>query len=326
MQNPALAPTDDRGLLEAILGDGRFLLSLTGMALLASGAFAIFQSITGHFLPHDVHALGVDAESLARMVNPHLVGFMFHDRVAFGGALIAIGLSYWWLTEFPLREGAAWAWWTLAVSGVCGFLSFLSYLGYGYLDTWHGAATLALLPVYLAGMWRARRLLPEPLHFSSMWRSQSRKDSRAAAVGRKMLLLCALGLLAAGATILCVGMTFVFVPQDIAFIGVAPEKLRGISPALVPLIAHDRAGFGGGLFSIGCLLSMMMWHVPITRSLVQLVALMGLSGFGAAVGVHLAIGYLDFTHLGPAYFGFLIFAAGTGLLATGLRSQNENRN
>src|SRR5450631_2537400 len=126
---------DNRGLFEALLGDGRFLLSITGIALLVSGGFAIFQSITGHFLPHDVQALGMDAAALARAGNPKIVKFMFHDRVAFGGALIAIGAAYWWLVEFPLSAGAAWAWWTLALSGGCGFLSFLAYLGYGYLDT-----------------------------------------------------------------------------------------------------------------------------------------------------------------------------------------------
>ena len=81
---------------------------------------------------------------------------------------MAIGSAYWWLVEFPLRSGAAWAWWTLALSGLFGFGSFLAYLGYGYLDTWHGLATLLLLPVYGAGMWQARRLLAHPLRPSSM--------------------------------------------------------------------------------------------------------------------------------------------------------------
>jgi len=34
---------------------------------------------------------------------------------------------------------------------------------------------------------------------------------------------------------------------------------------------------------------------------------MGFFGFGAALGVHLAIGYLDFLHLAPAYAGLLLF-------------------
>jgi dihydroorotate dehydrogenase len=54
-----------------------------------------------------------------------------------------------------------------------------------------------------------------------------------------------------------VGMTRVFVPQDLAFMGLSAERLRALSPTLVPLIAHDRAGFGGGgffMFLIGAAL------------------------------------------------------------------------
>jgi hypothetical protein len=284
------------------------------MALLLSGGFAIFQSISGHFLPHDVRAIGMDADALTRVANPNLVRFMFHDRVAFGGTLMTIGIAYWWLVEFPLRSGAAWAWWTLALSGGFGFASFLAYLGYGYLDTWHGLATLLLLPVYLAGMWRARRLLADPLRLSSIWRAPDHADGAYARMGRRLLLLSGFGLAAAGLTILGVGMTFVFVPQDIAFIGISRDTIRQLSPALVPLIAHDRAGFGGGLLSTGLLLLMMMRHAPVTRSLVEVIALMGLCGFGAALGVHFAVGYTDSFHLSPAYAGCLLFAIGAALL------------
>jgi hypothetical protein len=55
----------------------------------------------------------------------------------------------------------------------------------------------------------------------------------------------------AGATILTVGMTRVFVPQDLAFMGVSIADLDAANPRLVPLIAHDRAGFGGGILSAG---------------------------------------------------------------------------
>ena len=62
--------------------------------------------------------------------------------------LLAIGCVYWFLAEFPLRARESWAWWTFFVSGICGLASFLTYLAYGYLDTWHGIATLFLLPVF----------------------------------------------------------------------------------------------------------------------------------------------------------------------------------
>ena len=93
----------------------------------------------------------------AASMSAGIVHFMFHDRVSFGGSLIAIAVLYLWLAEFPLKAGEAWAWWTLLLSGVVGFGSFLTYLGYGYLDTWHGAATLVLLPCFVVGLSRSRR-------------------------------------------------------------------------------------------------------------------------------------------------------------------------
>ena len=47
----SMRAVDDRSLFQALLADGRFLLSLAGMALAAAGAFAIFQSITANSCP-----------------------------------------------------------------------------------------------------------------------------------------------------------------------------------------------------------------------------------------------------------------------------------
>ncbi len=137
---------DRRGFFAALIGDGRSLLAFTGRVLILSGAFALFLSARGEFLPHDVAALGRTADDLCAEADCRIVRFMFHDRVAFGGALIAVGTLYLWLIAFPLTQGEAWAWWTLALSGIAGFTSFLTYLGYGYLDSWHGAATVVLSP------------------------------------------------------------------------------------------------------------------------------------------------------------------------------------
>jgi hypothetical protein len=290
---------DDRGLVEAFLADGRSPLSMTGFILLVSGWFAIFQSMTGYFLPHDVHALGFDARELAHAANIRVVHFMFHDRVAFGGTLLAIGCAYWYLAEFPLRPRETWAWWAFLVSGICGFASFLTYLSYGYLDTWHATGTLFLLPVFAAGLWRAQ---PEVLRLQDVWQS-----SQPTSVGRCGLGFLAVGILIAGATIMAVGMTRVFVPQDLAFMRMTVADLNNVSPRLVPVIAHDRAGFGGGLFSMGVILLFITRHAELSRGFIQAVAIMGLAGFGAAIGVHPAIGYTDFGHLAPAYFGALVF-------------------
>ena len=303
---------DDRGIFEALLADGPFLLKLTGFVLALSGGFAIFQSITGYFLPHDVYALGFDARQLASAASPRVVNFMFHDRVAFGGTLLAIGSAYCYLAEFPLQAGEVWAWWTFCISGICGFASFLCYLGFGYLDDWHGVATLFLLPVFLAGLWRAR---PGRIGLRDIWFPGQRFTA-----SRASLAFLAAGILAAGITIMIVGMTGVFVPQDLTYMHMTRAQLEGISPRLVPVIAHDRAGFGGGLFSTGIILLFIARHAPLRKSLVQIVAVMGIAGFGAALGVHPAIGYTDNFHLAPAYLGCLLFVATVIRLACERRS------
>src|SRR5215216_6083537 len=112
---------DQRDLCASVLGDGRPLLLLTGVGLTLAGAFALFLALTYQFLPHDIAFLGLTADQLCTISTCRVVGFMIHDRIAFGGALLAIGLWYLWLTEFPLQAGHVWAWWVLAGSGVLGF-------------------------------------------------------------------------------------------------------------------------------------------------------------------------------------------------------------
>src|SRR5262249_13640827 len=150
------------GLFDGLVEDGRPLLGFTAIALVLSGAFALFLAARREFLPHDVAYLGMTASELCALADCRIVHFMFHDRVAFGGSLIAIGTLYLWLLAFPLRDGARWAWWAFAVSGTLGFGSFLAYLGYGYLDSWHGTATLALMPVFMYGLLRSRRVVTRP--------------------------------------------------------------------------------------------------------------------------------------------------------------------
>jgi hypothetical protein len=307
---------DERGLVEAVLGDGRFLIALTGISLMLSGGFAIFQSISGQLLPHDSYAIGMNAMALMHAGNRNLLGFMFHDRVAYGGSLLAIGAGYLWIAEFALPVRAAWAWWALLFSGAIGFLAFLTYLGHGYLDTWHGVATLFLLPVFVAGLWRSR---PAGFSLKSLWATHPTSEDSFAMWGRILLGACAGGLILAGLTIAVFGMTTVFVPSDLRFIGLDLPALRRISPLLIPVISHDRAGFGGGLCSIGCLLLLMARCADLNRSLVEIVAVMGCAGFGSAIGVHFAVGYLDFLHLLPAFLGLSIFIVADALLWAGRR-------
>jgi hypothetical protein len=302
------------GLVASLVGDGRHLLALVALSLILSGGFAIFQSASGHFLPHDVQFLGMDKAQLCGLNQCRIVHFMFHDRVSFGGALIAIGCLYLWLLQFPLREGASWAWWLFLVSGVTGFGSFLTYLGYGYLDSWHGFATVLLLIPYVWGMIRTRRTLALREGFRALWRpGEPLSCGSTASRGRVLLLATAVGMICGGLTIMMVGMTRVFVPQDLSFMGLNVAELDAINPRLIPLIAHDRAGFGGGVATVGVVLFFCLWCGRASRSLWQAVVISGTVGFACAIGIHPLIGYTDFLHLLPAYFGALMFAIGISL-------------
>lgn len=299
------------GLWEGWAGDGRPLLAAGSLALIAAGAFAWFLAITDQLLPHDLVWLSITPAALRAIADGRLVHFMGHDRAAFGGTLIAIGMLYLWLVRFPLAQRARWAWWTLAGSAAVGFLSFLSYLGTGYLDSWHGLATLALLPLFIAGLWRTRA--------AAVQGSGNRPGARSAAddrelIGRLLLLLTGAGMVVAGLTITTIGALVVFVPQDLAFIGLDRAALDAIDPHLVPLIAHDRAGFGGGLATTGLVVLAVVWFGRPSRALWQALALAGIAGFGAAIGVHGLIGYLDMTHVGPAILAAWLFVIGMVLV------------
>jgi hypothetical protein len=100
------------------------------------------------------------------------------------------------------------------------------------------------------------------------------------------------------------------VPQDLAFIGLDRAAIDAIDPRLVPLIAHDRAGFGGGLATAGLTVLGCVWCGRPARAWWEALLLAGIAGFGAAVGVHGLIGYLDLSHVGPAILGASLFLTG----------------
>lgn len=114
--------------------------------------------------------------------------------------------------------------------------------------------------------------------------------------------------LAAGLVILYLGTTEVFVAEDLGFMGVTREFIDGINLRLVPLIAHDRAGFGGGLATVGVLLLMCGWYAPPSRAFHDAVLVAGSAGFGCAIGTHFAEGYVNPVHLAPAFLGAALFA------------------
>jgi hypothetical protein len=296
---------------------GPYLVGFTGLVLVGSGMVALALAATVKLLPYDVAYLGMTMEDLCRRNACKIVHFMAHDRVSWGGSMISVGALYAWLGAVPLRRGEAWAWWTAVASGMVGFGSFLTYLGYGYLDVWHGRATMALLPVFVIGMALARRELRPPRGVRALAKTGAKAWRYSpAGLGRLAMTFTAFGMIAGGLTIMTVGMTRVFVPQDLEYMGVTVADLHALNPRLVPLIAHDRAGFGGGLCSTGIAVMACVWYGarPASPSLWRALLIAGLIGFSTAIGVHPVVGYTSFIHLAPAYAGALAFLVGMALL------------
>lgn len=310
------AQDDSAHLFTPLFSDGRHLLTLGTLGLFLSGGFAIFLGVAGQFLPHDTQFLGMTAAELCHQNGCRIVHFMIHDRISFGGTLIALSVLYYWLIHFPLRARLAWAWWTLLFSNIAGFASFLTYLGFGYLDTWHALATLLLLPCFALGLAWTYRTLSPPRSLAHVFHAPARRTfPQAARYGRFLLLITGTGMMAAGMTICIVGMTRVFVPQDLEFMSATAADLNRLNPRLIPLIAHDRAGFGGGVFNLGLLIVACTWRGKPSRSLWQALALAGAVAFTTAIGVHPLVGYNNPVHLAPACVGALLFLVGIVLTA-----------
>jgi len=290
------------GLLDGLAGDGRPLVAAGALAFLASGLFLVLLGASAAFLPHDLAFVGLTGHEIGVIADQRVVAFMVHDRVAFGGALIAAAILHLWLVRFGLAERPALAWLTLAASAGAGFVSFLAFLGFGYLDAWHSVATILVLALYAMGLWRLRVALHG-------LRARDILAGRPGS-GRLLLVIAAVGLAGGGLAVLAVGATEVFVPSDMTFIGHEAAVLAALDPELVPLIAHDRASFGGAVLSTGlATLGVAAW-MPPSRSRTQVLALAGLAGFGAALGIHVAVGYLDVVHLAPAVAGAAVYAVG----------------
>ncbi len=281
-------------------------LMASACILLLSGLFAILVGATGRFLPHDEQFLGMSARDLCALHGCRIVHFMVHDRVSFGGAVVAVGLLYLWMAASPLRRGEAWAWWAFLLTGAVGFGSFLAFVGFGYFDVGHGLATLGLMTVFGIGLTRSGRALSPPESVHCLLRPAVRWPG----LGRLCLLAAAAGLVVGGLVILGVGMTCVFVPQDLQYMGLDVEELHALNSRLVPLIAHDRASFGGAVCCCGLAIFFCVRCGTPSRGLWGVLALVGAVGFGTAIGVHPAVGYIDAVHLAPALLGALFYGAG----------------
>ena len=129
--------------------------------------------------------------------------------------------------------------------------------------------------------------------------------------GQVLFVAVGVGLLLGGVSLAAIGVTQVFVPEDLAFMGTTRATLDAASPRLVPLIAHDRASLGGALVAngLGVVLAALWGFRPGARWLWWTLFWSGVPGFVAALGTHAAVGYTDVWHLAPALTGLALYVA-----------------
>jgi hypothetical protein len=290
-----------------------FWTALMGAGMLMGSVLALVIAATQVVLPYDEQFVGLSREQISA-INPRLLPFMAHDRISLAGTMVAIGVLYSGLSWFGIRRGLHWARQAVFASAFTGFASFFLFLGFGYLDPFHAFVTACLLQLLLLGVHSKLKTFI-PTSDSDAPDLRSTRAWHWSLWGQLLLILHSIGLLGAGAVISAIGASTVFVPEDLHFMGTTAEALRLAGPRLVPLIAHDRATLGGMLLSSGLafLLPALWGYRNGSRWLWWTFLIAGLSAYGAAIGVHLTVGYTDVHHLLPAFGGLAFFLTALGL-------------
>jgi hypothetical protein len=278
-----------------------------GTSMVVGGLMALAIACTRVVMPYDEAMSGLTRARIGA-VSPRLLPFMAHDRVSLAGAMLGVGILFAGLAWFAIRRGQHWAERAVIVPALVGFLSFFSFLGFGYFDPLHAFVTAILFQfMLLAIVGRPSRLVADGV--------ADRVNDAAWLRGQwgQLGFVVHGGLvLAAGIVISIIGMTTVFVREDLAYLLLCAADLSAV-PGLVPLVAHDRGTFGGMLMVAGLtmLLAALWGFRRGARWLWWTLVGAGTVGYAVAIAVHHAVGYVDAWHLAPAYGGLgLLWLAG----------------
>lgn len=279
---------------------------LMGLAMFGGGILALLIAATRVLLPYD-EVLGMTRDQLAA-INPRLLAFMAHDRVSLAGTMIAVGIFYAALAWYGIRWGERWAKSTVLASALAGFASFFLFLGFGYFDPFHAFVTAILFQLLLLA-WHGKLGAPGVPPAADLYDDTAWKRSQ---WGQLLFVVHGILLVGAGVVISVIGSTHVFVHEDLEFMQTTRATLLASNPRLLPLVAHDRASFGGMLISSGlAVLLPALWGFRRGAKWVWRMLLWApLPAYVAAIGVHLVVGYHDLLHLAPAFGGAQLWLFG----------------
>ncbi|GGA72357.1 dihydroorotate dehydrogenase [Ornithinibacillus halotolerans] len=298
---------------------GWFSYWLFGLFIMIGGILAFIFSITSVILPYDEYFLEMKRETIW-VFNERIMQFMAHDRMTLAGTMISGGIVYMQLARHGVRRGMRWAKQAIDAAAITGFLGIFAFIGYGYFDWLHLVLWLVLLPVYIYGFQKTKGIRGTPS-------SKNRKNDRVfkkGIFGQLSFVLLGFSFVLGGIVISIIGVTSIFVSTDLAYLCMPPEMMEAFNENLLPVIAHDRAGFGSALLSVGLLVLMMsLWGVQQGQKWVWWTYLIGgLPAFYAGIYIHFAIGYTTFIHLLPAYIALGLFVIGLILTYQFFRKQD----
>ena len=138
---------------------------------------------------------------------------MRHDRVTLAGTMLSVSILYVALSLYGSRRGMHWAHVAMLASASAGFASFFLFLGFGYFDPFHAFVTAVLLQLLLLAahcdLPRERHTSPPELTNDRAWRRSQ--------WGQLIFIVHGAVLVVAGCVIAFIGITTVFVPEDLEF-------------------------------------------------------------------------------------------------------------
>ncbi len=280
---------------------------LFGLSIFIGGVIAALFSLTTIVLPYDEQFLGMQREQIL-LFNERILYFMAHDRMTLAGTMISGGIVYMALARFGVRKHLLWSKQAIDLAAILGFLGIFLFIGYGYFDWLHLIFWLILLPIYLTGFMKTKQLNGTPTTLNT----RNHRVWKQSLIGQLAFITLGFSFVLGGIVISFIGITNVFVPTDILYICMPPEMLDLFNDKLISVIAHDRAGFGSALLSVGFLvLTISLWGFQQGNKWVWWTLLIGgLPAFFAGIWIHFAIGYTTFIHLLPAYFALCLFFIG----------------
>ena len=279
-----------------------FWSMLLGFSLTIGGLMAVTVGSTRVVLPYDEEFLGMAREEICG-INPQLLPFMSHDRVTLSGTMLALGPLYMLLAWFGDRRGMHWARVAIYGSSVAGFLSFFLFLGFGYFDPFHAFICAILFQFITLGIRSPQA--NEVLTAQDRYNTPAWKRSL---WGQCLMIIQGAAIFAGGLVICGFGSTTVFVEDDLNFMNTTREALLTVNPRLVPLVAHDRASFGGMLLATGITVFLScLWGWQQGRSWLWWgLLLTGNTAYLMTIVIHWYVGYTSLRHLLPAYGGLTV--------------------